>query len=76
MERDQQDSFWSLWLGTAPPQNDLRKIMFENYAIGGIIYKMRYKERKCKIVRLEVFCKGRVSRFWLMLNSAGNSVGI
>lgn len=52
MERDQEDIFWSLLLSTAPPQNDLRKIMFENYAVGGIIYKMRYKERKCKIVAI------------------------
>lgn len=52
MERDQEDIFWSLLLSTAPPQNDLRKIMFENCTLGGIIYKMRYKERKCKIVAI------------------------
>lgn len=52
MERDQEDIFWSLLLSTAPPQNGLRKIMFENYAVSGIIYKMRYKERKCKIVAI------------------------
>ena len=51
-ERDQDDIFWSLLLSTAPQQNDVRKIMFENYILGGIIYTTRYEERKCKIVAI------------------------